>query len=228
MHFGAPSLLLGLLAAAIPWLVHLIGKRRATPIRFAAMQLLLRSEKRVSARRRLRELLLLAARTATAAALPLIFARPFTERAADVPAASLDAQSAVILIDDSASLRRGRGAGTLFDLAKSKALALVRQFPTDSELAVVLASQGSTAPLAELNPERARVLQAVETLSCSARPADFTAAMRRSALILAASPRPKRRIFLVTDLQAAGWEEGTGLPEQHAPEVVIVDVGAPW
>jgi hypothetical protein len=229
LQFGTPSLLLGLVAAALPWLVHLIGKRKAVPVRFAAMQLLLRSEKRISARRRLRELLLLAARTATAASLPLIFARPFTERASDVPAASLEAQSAVILVDDSASLRRTRGGGTLFDQAKSQALALVRQFPTDSELAVVLASQGSTAPLADLNPERARVLQAVEAVQSSARPADFTAAMRRSALILAGSPRPKRRIFLITDLQAAGWEDGIGLAERNAPEVVVLDLGgAAW
>jgi hypothetical protein len=225
MHFGAPSLLLGLLAAAIPWLVHLIGKRRATPVHFAAMQLLLRSEKRVSARRRLRELLLLLARTATAASLPLIFARPFTERPADVPAASLDAQSAVILLDDSASLRRARGGGVLFDVAKDKARALARQFPSDSELAVVLTSQGSSPPLAELNPERSRVLQALEAVGCSARPADFTAAMRRASLILASSPRAKRRIFLLTDLQAAGWEDGTGLPEKNAPEVIVIDVG---
>ena len=229
MHFGAPSLLLGLLAAAIPWLVHLIGKRKATPVRFAAMQLLLRSEKRISARRRLRELLLLLARTATAASLPLIFARPFTERAADVPAASLDSQSAVIVLDDSASLRRAHGGGTLFDEAKDKARALARQFPTDSELAVVLTSQGSAAPMAELNPERSRVLQAIEAVACSARPADFTAAMRRASLILASSPRPKRRIFLLTDLQAAGLEDGTGLPEKNAPEVIVLDLApASW
>jgi hypothetical protein len=229
MQFGAPSLLLGLLAAGIPWIVHLIGKRRATPVRFAAMQLLLRSEKRVSARRRLREVLLLVARTATAAALPIIFARPFTERAADVPAASLDAQSAVILLDDSASLRRGRRGGSVFELAKDKARSLARQFPSDSEVAVVLASQGSSAPLAELNPERSRVLQAIEGIAASARPADFTAAMRRASLILSSSPRPKRRIFLITDLQAAGWEDGTGLPETNAPEVVVVDVApAAW
>jgi hypothetical protein len=229
VHFGAPSLLLGLLAAAIPWLVHLIGKRKATPVRFAAMQLLLRSEKRISARRRLRELLLLLARTAIAASLPLIFARPFTERAADVPAASLDAQSAVILLDDSASLRRARGGGTVFDQAKDKARALARQFPSDSELAVVLTSAGSSTPMAELNPERSRVLQAIEAVPCSARPADFTAAMRRASLILSSSPRPKRRIFLITDLQAAGWEDGTGLPEKNAPEVIVVDVApSPW
>src|SRR3954454_163486 len=111
MQFGAPSILFGLVAAAIPWLVHLIGKRRAVPVKFAAMQLLLRSEKRISARRRLRELLLLLARTAIAAALPLIFARPFTERAADVPAASLDSQAAVLLLDDSASLGGGGRGG---------------------------------------------------------------------------------------------------------------------
>ncbi|HXU83712.1 MAG TPA: BatA and WFA domain-containing protein [Polyangia bacterium] len=229
MQFGAPSLLLGLLAAAIPWLVHLIGKRRATPVKFAAMQLLLRSERRVSARRRLREILLLLARTATAASLPLIFARPFTERAADVPAASLDSQSAVILLDDSASLRRARGGGALFDVAKDKARSLARQFPSDSEVAVVLSSVGSNAPLAELNPERSRVLQAIEAVSCSARPADFTAAMRRAALILANSPRQKRRIFLITDLQSAGWEDGAGLPESNPPEVVVLDVApAAW
>src|SRR3954470_3508621 len=140
MQFVAPALLLGLFAAALPWLVHLIGKRKATPVRFAAMQLLLRSEKRVSARRRLRELLLLLARTATAASLPLIFARPFTERPADVPAASLDVQSAVILLDDSASLRRARGGGTLFDVVKDKARSLARLFPSDSEVALVLSS----------------------------------------------------------------------------------------
>src|SRR5687767_3036001 len=229
MQFGAPSLLLGLLAAGIPWLVHLIGKRKATPVRFAAMQLLLRSEKRISARRRLREILLLIARTATAAALPLIFARPFTERAADVPAASLDAQSAVIVLDDSASLRRGRGGGTVFEQAKDKARSLARQFPSDSEQAVVLTSVGSNAPLAELNAERSRVLQAIEAIPASARPADFTAAMRRASLILSTSPRPKRRIFLITDLQAAGWEDGTGLPEKNPPEVIVIDVSpSPW
>src|SRR3954471_3387195 len=58
MQFGTPSLLLGLVAAAVPYLVHLIGKRRAVPVRFAAMQLLLRSEKRGSARRRVAEALL--------------------------------------------------------------------------------------------------------------------------------------------------------------------------
>jgi len=158
MHFLAPSLLFGLLAAALPWLVHLIGKRRAQPVRFAAMQLLLRSERRISARRRLREILLLVARTGVAAALPLIFARPFAERTTDLPVASLDPQSAVIVLDDSASMSRTSGLSTMFDRARDRARALLRQFPSDVDLALLFASAGSSPKISELSPERARVL----------------------------------------------------------------------
>ena len=63
MHFLAPALLLGLIAAALPWIIHRIGQRRARPVRFAAMELLLRAEREVSARRRLRDVALLVART---------------------------------------------------------------------------------------------------------------------------------------------------------------------
>jgi hypothetical protein len=224
MHFLAPSLLLGLAAAALPYLIHRIGKRRALPIRFAAMQLLLRSERRVQARRRLREILLLLARTAVAASLPFIFARPFAERTTDLPVVVLDAQAAVILLDDSASMQRARGVGTLFGRAKDRAMALVRQFPSDSELAFLVTSAGSAPRIGELEPDRARVVEGIESATCSARPADFTAAMRQAALILAGSTRAHRRVYLFTDLQATGWEDGAGLPAEGAPEVIVDDV----
>jgi hypothetical protein len=224
MRFVAPALLLGLLAAALPYLIHRVGRRRALPVRFAAMQLLLRSERRIHARRRLREILLLVARTAVAASLPFIFARPFTLRETDLPVVSLDAQAAVIILDDSASMQRALGAGTAFARAKARALALARQFPSDAELAFLVASAGSPPRIGELEPERARVVEAIAAATGSARPADFTAAMRQAALLLAGSSRVHRRIYLFTDLQATGWEDGPGLPTLNPPEVIIDDV----
>lgn len=224
MRFVAPALLAGLVAALLPYLIHRVGRRRALPVRFAAMQLLLRSERRVHARRRLREILLLIARSAAAASLALIFARPFAERETDLPVVSLDAQAAVIIVDDSASMQRRSGGTTAFARAKSRAMALARQFPFDAEVAVLLASAGAAPRLGELEPERARVVEAIEGITCSSRPADFTAAMRAASLILAGSNRSHRRIYLFTDLQAAGWEGGAGLPESNAPEVVVDDV----
>jgi len=229
MRFVAPALLLGLVAAILPYLIHRVGKRRALPVRFAAMQLLLRSEKRVRARRKLREILLLLARTAVAASLPIIFARPFTEHATDLPVISLDAQAAVFILDDSASMQRRSATGTYFGRAKARALALARQFPSDSELAFLVASAGAPPRIAELEPERARVVEAIEVTTCSARPADFTTAMRQAASLLGGSSRSLRRIYVFTDLQATGWEDGPGLPTTAGLEVIIDDVtnGAP-
>ncbi len=169
-------------------------------------------------------------RTGVAAALPLIFARPFAERSTDVPVASLDPQSAVIVLDDSASMSRISGLSTLFERARDRARALVRQFPSDVDLALLLASAGSSPKISELSPERARMLEAFEDIACSARPADFASALRNASLILSGSAHAKRRIYLFTDLQAAGWEAGTGLPAEGAPEVIIDDVSgaAPW
>src|SRR5438876_6286681 len=126
MHFLAPSLLLGLIAALLPWIIHRIGRRRARPVRFAAMELLLRAEREVSARRRLRDLALLVVRTGLAAALPLAFARPFAEVRSDLPAVTGRSQSAVVILDDSASMRRTpHGGEPLFDSARGRARAII-------------------------------------------------------------------------------------------------------
>jgi hypothetical protein len=237
MRFLAPSLLLGLLAAALPWLIHRIGKRRANPVRFAAMELLLRAERKVSARRRLREILLLLLRTAIAAALPLTFAKPFAEIRSDLPASTTRPQSAVIVLDDSASLRRTSGesgGAPLFERARGRARTLLQHLSPESDAAIVLASEGTPTPVPEPSSDRGRLLAAIDATSCSARRGDLSSAMRKAAQILASSPRPERIIYLITDLQAAGWEAGTGLPDGNggrAPfQVVVLDVsnGAEW
>jgi hypothetical protein len=233
MHVLAPSLLLGMLAAVFPWLIHRIGKRRARPVPFAAMELLMRAERQVSARRRLREILLLMLRTLVAAALPLAFARPFAEIRSDLPAETSRTQSAVIVLDDSASLRRLTGAGgePLFQKARERARAVIEHLSPESDVALVLASEGTPAPVAEPSSDRGRVLGALDSVVCSARRADFAGAMRRAAQILAASPHADRIIYAVTDLQATSWE-GVPAPDHAAgaPSLVVLDIsgGGGW
>jgi hypothetical protein len=231
LHFVAPALLLGLLAAAAPWLIHRIGKRRARPLPFAAMELLLRAEREVSARRRLRDALLLALRTLVAMALPLAFARPFAEVRSDLPAATTRTQSAVIVLDDSASMRRlsSRGGDTVFSAARARARSLVEHLSPDSDVGLVLSSEGTPTPVAEPSSDRGRVLAAIDAVACSARRADFGGALRRASQVLTAGARTDRVIYVVTDLQATGWD-GVAPPAAAAggPTIVLVDVAGPW
>jgi hypothetical protein len=230
MHFLAPALLLGLVAAALPWFIHRIGKRRARPRAFAAMELLLRAEREISARRRVREILLLLMRTLVAAALPLIFARPFAEVRSDLPASTTRTQSAVVILDDSASLRRLASAGgePVCSSARARARALVEHLAPDSDVALVLASEGTPAPVAEPSSDRARLLAALEATTCSARRADFAGALRRASQILAGGAHTERVVYVVTDLQAAGWDGVAGPDAAASPAVVVLDVGGPW
>src|SRR5215831_243519 len=230
MHFLAPSLLLGLIAALLPWIIHRIGRRRARPVRFAAMELLLRAEREVSARRRLRDVALLIARTGLAAALPLAFARPFTEVRSDLPAVTTRSQSAVMVLDDSASMRRRLHRDeTPFDVAKARARDIVDHLSPDSEIGLVLASEGSSAPVAELSSDRPRVSAALAAITASARRADFAAALRRATQMLGSSTRGERLIYVVTDLQATGWEDVSPTMLAAGPEIVVLDAsgGAP-
>jgi hypothetical protein len=231
LHFLAPSLLLGLVAAALPWLIHRIGKRRARPLPFAAMELLLRAERQISARRRLRDVLLLLLRTLVAAALPLAFARPFAEIRSDLPAATTRTQSAVVVLDDSASLRRlaSPGGDTVFTAARARARSLVEHLSSDSDVALVLASEGTPTPVAEPSSDRGRVLAALDATACSARRADFGGALRRATQILTTASHGERIIYVVTDLQAAGWDGVAPRdPAAGGPAVVVIDVGGPW
>src|SRR4051812_11030034 len=104
MSFVAPAFAAFALLFGLPIVLHLIGRNRARTRPFAAMELLQRSQHRVARHTRLRQLLLLSFRALAIAAVPLILARPFVERASDLPAAIGGAQSAVLVLDDSFSM----------------------------------------------------------------------------------------------------------------------------
>ena len=227
MHFLAPSLLLGLAAAALPWWIHRLGRRRANPLRFAAMQLLLRAEREVAARRRLRDILLLIVRTAVAMALPLLFARPFTEVRSDLPAATGRPQTAVLVLDDSASLQRRTGPlanGTLFEAARGQARALLENMAPESDVALLLGSEGSASPVAEPSSDRARLLAALDAVHASARRADLSAALSRAVQVARAGAHSERHVYLVTDLQASAFTTDAP-PTADDVAVTIIPVG---
>ena len=155
MGFLAPSILLGLLAAGLPWLIHLIGKRRATPVKFAAMQLLLRSERRVAARRRLRADPA-ADRPHRRRRRPAPDLRPPVRRTAQRPARG-----------EPGGPERGHHPGRFGQHAAAggrqhacsigpgtRIRTLLRQLPADADVALLTASEGSEPRVGELSLER--------------------------------------------------------------------------
>src|SRR5918993_1157638 len=77
MSFLYPAFLLGAIAIALPVVLHLLRRDVAPEVPFSAVRLLRRSPIDRSRRRRLRDLLLLAARVAALALLAVAFSRPY-------------------------------------------------------------------------------------------------------------------------------------------------------
>ncbi|WP_428267612.1 BatA domain-containing protein, partial [Haliangium sp.] len=77
MEFLTPLMLLGAAGVAVPVAIHLIGRRRARVVPFAAMDFLLGDQRKTARRLRLRELALLAARVFMCLAIPMILAKPY-------------------------------------------------------------------------------------------------------------------------------------------------------
>lgn len=202
MNFVSPLMLIGVLAAAVPLAVHLVGRRRAPRRPFAALDYVLRSNKRLARNLRLHQLLLLALRMLLTAGLAVMLARPFVEVPSDLPAVSSRAQSAVLILDDTLSM--SHGDPDLFRQARRKALDLVDMLGFASDVAVLRVSDPS-GPMAELSRDSRQVKTAIGRLEVTARHATVDRALLKAANILAKSTEQERGIFVISDLAAHGW-----------------------
>lgn len=228
MGFLAPVFAAFALLGGVPILIHLVGRSRARVRKLPTLILLQASQLRVAQYTRLRHLALLLLRILVLAAIPLALAKPYFEARSDLPARVGVAQSAVLVLDDSLSMRYqlgddGRSSkDTLFARAKRRAVRLIDALPPTAEVALVLGASGGVSPVAELTSDRARLYSAIAALQPSLRSADLGGALKRAAQILQTVRRAQRHVYILTD--AAGH----ALPEDLLPpselEVSVVDV----
>jgi len=108
MGFFTPWFLAGVAAVGLPVWLHMLRKHKTTPLPFSSLMFFEKRTQSSIKHRRLRYLLLFAARTLLLFLLALAFAHPFIRRS--VPPASRAGEVMVVAIDDSLSMRTGKTA----------------------------------------------------------------------------------------------------------------------
>ena len=113
MSFLQPAMLLAIPVIALPIIIHLINQRRFQTVQWAAMLFLLAANRMSRGYARLRQWLILAARTLAIAGLIFAISRPLTSGWLGIAAGSR-VDTTIILLDRSASTncteRSGRHA----------------------------------------------------------------------------------------------------------------------
>jgi aerotolerance regulator-like protein/VWA domain-containing protein len=207
MDFLAPLMLIGVAGAAVPLIIHLIGRRRAPIKRFGAIDFLFGTNKRVARRLRLREIILLVVRVLSCVAIPLALAKPFVSCSAAGVAVARGPQAVVILIDNSYAMGWRQHEDSLFAQAKERARHLLDELGPEADVGLAFTAEGAEAPR-ELTRDHLRLADAIDEARLTARPADTTQALRRAAAMLATSPHAARRIYLFSVLAATGFTPG--------------------
>lgn len=132
MSFLTPFYILGALAIAGPIIVHLIRRTPKGEIPFSSLMFLAPTPPRLTRRSRLDNIFLLLLRASVLGLLALAFARPFLRETASLNLADVERRRDLVLIDTSASLRRG----DLWPKAKALAEAAITAARPGDQLAV--------------------------------------------------------------------------------------------
>ncbi|HWP41924.1 MAG TPA: BatA domain-containing protein, partial [Blastocatellia bacterium] len=222
MAFLNPVFLLGALAAAVPVLVHLVRRTRAARMEFASLMFLRRIEQKTIRRRTLRNLLLLAMRCIALLLLALAFARPYFTTESSLAAGERHASS-VILLDASYSMRYPG----VFDRARDAAREVIDGAGPDDRIALVLFGRGYEI-LMPLKAGRAEALALLDQAQPGLDATDYLQAVGAADALLKDAGAGPRRIHLISDFQASGWNRAAS-PVKISPGVELIprDVSAP-
>jgi hypothetical protein len=212
--FLHPWALAGLLAAAIPVLLHLLARREPPTVVFPAVRYLITTTREHQRRLKLQHLLLLLLRTLLIVALVLAAAGP------TMPGSGVagHAPSALVLVVDNSPSSGVVVAGSprLTQLQAAARQVLARATPDDALWLL-------TADGVPRRGDRQTLLDQVATLPVSPRRLDLGAALGVAGEVLAGESRPGE-ISLLTDLQASAVSPAevrvplvVGRPDQPAP-----------
>ncbi|MBC7449268.1 MAG: BatA domain-containing protein [Hymenobacteraceae bacterium] len=219
MVFLIPSFLWGLLALAIPIIIHLVEMRRPQRVVFTNVAFL-REVKQVTARsRRLKRLLILAARCLALAALVLAFAQPFRPaRNAGAPPPT----DVRLYLDNSLSMQNvsRTAAVALLDEAKSQIRQLSTVFGNNTRFRLLdnAFSGGITGVPAPT------LLDGIARLGYSPRRATSAEALTR--LLAPDDSGPGTRVFLYSDFQRNAFSPKALLAAAGDAEVYLLPLAA--
>lgn len=204
MTFLNPWLLLGLLGASVPLVIHLLSRRTARREDFSTLEFLRDLERKSMRKLRVRQLLLLVVRMLLVACLAFAMARPtLTGRAAG---GGGGAGSAVLLLDGSFSMRGETAGIPLFDRAKERAREILDTMEDGDEVFLLTPGVPNAA-----RPEGTRDLSLVRERVASLAPGsgrvDGPTELRRAVRLLRDARHANREIHVITDAQRTGWED---------------------
>lgn len=214
LSFLEPLFLIGLLAGAVPIIVHLINRRKAVRRPFPALKLLQKSNQKIARSIKIRQWVLLALRVLAVAFLAVALAKPYVLSSSGITAEERMPTAVVFVVETGATMTYGdwwpRAQRTL-----NEQLGKLR--PWD-EVALV-STTDSDALMPRLSTEHGEARKMLAQVSPSHRPGALDNGLKIAADILASSQLPNQRIVVISDFSQGTLAEGVR-PDSTVPYAI--------
>ena len=200
MTFLNPAVLIGLAAATIPVLIHLLNLRKLKKIEFSTLHFLKELQKNKIRRVKLKQWLLLALRVMIILLIVTALARPTLEGVSIGGTTSAAKTSAVFILDDTFSMSAVDQNGSLFNQAKQTIKKLLAQMQEGDEACLILIS-GNESDELNFSTNINSISDRVNELKISDASGNINSALLEAADLISKSKNFNKEIYLLTDFQ---------------------------
>jgi len=205
MTFLNPAVLFGLIATAIPVLIHLLNLRKLKKIDFSTLSFLKELQKNKIRKVKLKQWLLLVLRFLIILFLVGAFARPALKGISIGGTTSSAKTTAVFIIDNTFSMSVVDEKGSYFNRAKQVVKNILNELQDGDEIAIIPAA-GLNNQL-RLTNNLSEVKKTIDELEISSVSGTLHFAVLEAAKLLEGSKNFNKEIYLLTDFQKSRLAE---------------------
>lgn len=224
MTFLNPLVLFGLLAVAIPLIIHLFNFRRPKRVDFSSLTFLKELQKSTMRRVRIKQWLLLALRTLIILCLVMAFARPTLVGPMAGPLGQRARTSIVLVIDTSPSMNLRDAQGRYLEQARALAADIAGQMEQGDEL-YLLPTTERRATAAEPFNSRTLALEAIQDLETKWGTLPLDAPLAEGVRLLDRALNINKELYLISDLQQGTFPTALRLDAPADIRFFMVPVG---
>jgi hypothetical protein len=200
MNFLNPLVLVGLIAATIPLILHLLNLRKLKRIEFSTLQFLKELKKQQIKRLKLKQIILLILRTLIIICLVMAFSRPIVE--SELPVFEAYAKSsAVIILDNSVSMDINEERGNRLSLAKLAVIQLIDMLSDGSEISIITMSDPEYSNSTGLMQDYTYLKKEIGEIKISSKRGNLANSLKTANALLASATNVNKEIFIISDMQ---------------------------
>ncbi len=199
MIFLNPAVLLGLLAATIPIIIHLFNLRKLKKIEFSTLTFLKELQKNKIRKIKLKQWILLVLRVLIILFVVLAFARPTLQSIQIGGTTSAAKTTAIFILDDTFSMSVVDQKGSYFNQGKEIIKQIISQLQEGDEVSLILVSNPTNEN--KLTTNFSEFIKNLDMLDLSYSTGDLNSSIVKAAQLISESKNFNKEIYVISDFQ---------------------------